>query len=72
MSVESRLEFTSLVSLPLVGEELVPRTPVPSPEADLPLLDADAVADFRAFLDKNKDALGTGMGAFHTDNHSNW
>ena len=34
--------------------------------------DDAAVADFRAFLNKHKDSLPTGMGAFHTDNHSNW
>lgn len=35
-------------------------------------LDHQAVADFRDFLTKNRESLGTGMGAFHTDNHSNW
>lgn len=35
-------------------------------------LDANALADFRNFLDSNRDGLKTGMGAFHTDNHSNW
>lgn len=37
-----------------------------------PVVDAKAVADFRAFLEKNRDDLKTGMGAFHHDGHSNW
>lgn len=35
-------------------------------------LDASVIADFRAFLEKNRDELKTGMGAFHHDGHSNW
>lgn len=38
----------------------------------IPVVDAKAVADFRAFLEKNRDDLKTGMGAFHHDGHSNW
>jgi len=35
-------------------------------------LDHQAIAEFRDFLKKNRESLGTGLGAFHTDNHSNW
>lgn len=35
-------------------------------------VDAQALAEFREFLNKNKDNLKTGMGAFHHDGHSNW
>jgi hypothetical protein len=35
-------------------------------------LDAQALSDFRDFLERNKDSLKTGMGAFHHDGHSNW
>lgn len=38
----------------------------------IPVVDAKAVADFRDFLEKNRDDLKTGMGAFHHDGHSNW
>jgi hypothetical protein len=38
----------------------------------VPVVDAKAVTDFRAFLEKNRDDLKTGMGAFHHDGHSNW
>ncbi len=63
---------TSLVSLPLVSEEAQSPARELPPAADPVVLDADAIADFRAFLQQNKEALKTGMGAFHTDNHSNW
>jgi hypothetical protein len=45
---------------------------LPSDAAPQPAFDEAAIAEFRAFLQKNKDSLPTGMGAFHTDNHSNW
>lgn len=38
----------------------------------VPVIDATAIADFRDFLEKNRDELKTGMGAFHHDGHSNW
>jgi len=28
--------------------------------------------EFLNFLDKNKQELNTGFGAFHTNNHGNW
>ncbi|MEH2931019.1 hypothetical protein VSQ48_14095 [Candidatus Ventrimonas sp. KK005] len=31
-----------------------------------------AVSDFLAFLNGKDEYLDTGLGAFHTDNHSNW
>ena len=34
--------------------------------------DPTAITEFLEFLDKNKASLKSGMGAFHTDNHSNW
>lgn len=43
-----------------------------SERGQVPVVDAKAVADFRAFLEKNRDDLKTGMGAFHHDGHSNW
>lgn len=30
------------------------------------------VSDFLDFLSRREDYLDTGLGAFHTDNHSNW
>lgn len=32
----------------------------------------DAVAEFLSFLDNKEEYLDTGLGAFHTDDHSNW
>lgn len=34
--------------------------------------DPTAIAEFLEFLDRNKANLKSGMGVFHTDNHSNW
>lgn len=36
------------------------------------MVDENAVADFLAFLDEKEEYLDTGLGAFHTDDHSNW
>lgn len=30
------------------------------------------VSDFLAFLEEKSEYLETGLGAFHTDDHSNW
>lgn len=35
------------------------------------LSDADAT-EFMAFLERREEYLDTGLGAFHTDDHSNW
>lgn len=35
------------------------------------LADED-VKDFLSFLEDKEDYLDTGLGAFHTDDHSNW
>lgn len=32
----------------------------------------EAICDFLSFLEKKEEYLDTGLGAFHTDNHSNW
>ena len=32
----------------------------------------EAVSEFMAFLEKREEYLDTGLGAFHTDDHSNW
>lgn len=32
----------------------------------------EAVAEFLAFLEDENEYLDTGLGAFHTDGHSNW
>ena len=73
MSEEYRLApGSSLLTLPLLPEEAMGQPSEILPNDDSASLDEDAVADFRAFLEKNKDALKSGMGAFHTDNHSNW
>ena len=32
----------------------------------------EAAADFVDFLEKREDYLDSGLGAFHTDDHSNW
>lgn len=36
------------------------------------MVDENAVDDFLTFLDEKEEYLDTGLGAFHTDNHSNW
>lgn len=35
-------------------------------------LNEEEVNDFIKFLSEKKEYLDTGLGAFHTDNHSNW
>lgn len=32
----------------------------------------NAVAEFLTFLNSNEEYLDSGLGAFHTDNHTNW
>lgn len=32
----------------------------------------EAVSEFMAFLEEKEEYLDTGLGAFHTDDHSNW
>lgn len=32
----------------------------------------EAVSEFMTFLEKREEYLDTGLGAFHTDDHSNW
>ena len=41
-------------------------------KAEAPEVNSQALVDFRAFLERNRDDLRTGMGAFHHDGHSNW
>lgn len=36
------------------------------------VLSEEAVAEFLNFMENREEYLDTGMGAFHTDNHSNW
>ncbi|AEM23192.1 hypothetical protein Bint_2588 [Brachyspira intermedia PWS/A] len=36
------------------------------------VLNDQEVQDFVTFLNEKKEFLDTGLGAFHTDNHSNW
>ena len=45
------------------------REEIPVTTADL---DQEARAAFRSFLETHRAELETGMGAFHTDDHSNW
>ena len=35
-------------------------------------IDPAAVAEFLKFLEQKEEYLGNGLGAFHTDDHSNW
>lgn len=35
-------------------------------------LSNEAISDFLSFLEKKDEYLDTGLGAFHTDDHSNW
>ncbi|MBQ3626330.1 MAG: hypothetical protein II948_06270 [Synergistaceae bacterium] len=35
-------------------------------------VDEDSVAEFLNFLEDNENYLDSGLGVFHTDNHSNW
>lgn len=32
----------------------------------------EAVAEFLEFLEQEEEYLDSGLGAFHTDDHSNW
>ena len=32
----------------------------------------EAVSEFMNFLENREEYLDTGLGAFHTDDHSNW
>ena len=32
----------------------------------------EAISEFIGFLEGKEEYLDTGLGAFHTDNHSNW
>ncbi|MGL5723612.1 hypothetical protein [Cetobacterium sp.] len=32
----------------------------------------EVINDFLIFLESQEDYLDSGLGAFHTDNHSNW
>lgn len=34
--------------------------------------DRETQEAFRSFLDTHREELVTGLGAFHTDDHSNW
>lgn len=34
--------------------------------------DLETQVAFRSFLDTHREELVTGLGAFHTDDHSNW
>lgn len=36
------------------------------------LISNEAVHDFLDFLERKEEYLDTGLGAFHTDDHSNW
>ena len=36
------------------------------------VLNEQDIQDFLTFLNEKKEFLDTGLGAFHTDNHSNW
>lgn len=41
-------------------------------QAGTVVISEEAVTQFLEFLEKQTEYLDTGMGAFHTDNHSNW
>lgn len=32
----------------------------------------EAISEFMGFLENKEEYLDTGLGAFHTDDHSNW
>ncbi|WP_462256288.1 hypothetical protein [Megamonas funiformis] len=36
------------------------------------ILSKEAITEFLNFLESKKEYLDSGLGAFHTDNHSNW
>ena len=36
------------------------------------VLSKESVEEFLNFIDQKDEYLDTGLGAFHTDNHSNW
>ena len=36
------------------------------------VLTEEVVAEFLEFLEQEEEYLDSGLGAFHTDNHSNW
>ena len=35
-------------------------------------VDVESINEFKEFMKKQDAFLETGLGAFHTDNHSNW
>lgn len=41
-------------------------------EVDVVSLNQEDVSDFLRFLSSEETYLDTGLGAFHTDDHSNW
>ncbi|WP_153232636.1 hypothetical protein [Fusobacterium pseudoperiodonticum] len=36
------------------------------------ILNKESVAEFLKFLERKEEYLDNGLGAFHTDDHSNW
>lgn len=51
---------------------LVMETNVINEQSDSVVLSSEAVSEFLSFLEKREEYLNTGLGAFHTDDHSNW
>lgn len=41
-------------------------------KSDEIVISEQAVSDFLTFLNDKDEYLDTGLGAFHTDDHSNW
>lgn len=41
-------------------------------ECDTIKVTDDEIIDFLDFIKNKEEYLNTGLGAFHTDNHSNW
>lgn len=41
-------------------------------QSDVVILSEESVSKFLTFLENRSEYLDTGLGAFHTDDHSNW
>lgn len=41
-------------------------------ESEVVNVSNEAICDFLNFLEQKEEYLDTGLGAFHTDDHSNW
>lgn len=63
--------MSELTQMPDMPELEQPVQFCANPSVDNKLSEED-LSDFFSYLENQKDYLDTGLGAFHTDDHSNW